>query len=136
MGYNWLGRRPQFAGQLNRTIVNVASTGTPMRAGKLYTVFSTASSTGATPKNYTLAAPIKAEIGLEVEIHCIQATTIKAPRVTLTAASLFSTVSSTATTKDTIRFPRADQCVVLRAWSTSKWRVMSASVSGATITTS
>lgn len=136
MSYNWLGRRPQFAGQLNKTIINVASTATPMRAGKLYTIFSTASSTGTGVKNYTLAAPIKAEIGLEVEIHCIQATTIKAPRVTLTAASMYSSVSSTATTKDTLRFTRADQCVVLRAWSTSKWRVMAASISGATVTTS
>lgn len=135
MGFNYQGKRPNFTG-LDKSVINVASTGTPMRAGKIYTIFSTASSTGATPKNYTLAAPIPSEVGLEVEIHCIKATTTKAPRVTLTAASLFSTVSSTATTKDTIRFPRADQTVVLRAWSTAKWRIQAASVSGATITTS
>lgn len=135
MGFNFQGSRPNFTG-LDKSKINVATTGTPMRAGKVYTIFSTASSTGATPKNYTLAAPLASEIGLEVEIHCIRATTTKAPRVTLTSASLFSTVSSTATTKDTIRFPRADQCVVLRAWSTAKWRIQSASVSGATITTS
>ena len=122
MAYNWLGRRPTFTGGLNKTVINAASTGTPMRAGKLYTIRSTVSSTGTGIKNYTLAAPLASEVGLAVIIHCIQATTIKAPRVTLTAASLYSTVSSTATTKDTIRFGRADQAVVLRAFSTSKWK--------------
>lgn len=135
MGINWLGRRPYFTGGQNKTIINTASTGTPMRAGKLYTIYSTASSTGTGIKNYTLAAPLPNEVGMEVEIHCLKATTIKAPRVTLTAASLYSTVSSTATTKDTIRFGRADQAVVLRAWSTSKWRLVSA-LNTPTITTS
>ena len=50
MGYNWLGRRPTFTGGLNKTVINTASTGTPMRAGKVYTIYSTASSTGAAVK--------------------------------------------------------------------------------------
>lgn len=135
MSYNWLGRRPTFTGGLNKTIINTATTGTPMRAGKLYTIFSTASSTGTGIKNYTLAAPLASEVGLEIEIHCVKATTSKAPRVTLTSASLYSTVSSTAVTKDTIRFGRADQSVILRAFSTAKWRLVSA-VNSPTITTS
>lgn len=135
MAYNWLGRRPQFMGKLSKTPFTVASTGTPMRAGGVYTIYSTVSSTASAIKNYTLAAPIASEVGLEVEIHCIKATTVKAPRVTLTSASLFSTVSSTATTKDTIRFPRADQSVVLRAYSTAKWRAVTLTNSP-TITTS
>lgn len=115
--------------------MNVASTATPMVAGKVYSIFSTASSTGSGIKNYTLAAPSARQIGMEVEIHCVQATTVKAPRVTLTSASLYSTVTSTGTTKDTIRFPRADQFVVLRALSTAKWRLINA-VNSPTITTS
>lgn len=134
MGLNYQGRRPMFKA-LDKSVINTASTGTPMRAGKVYTIFSTASSTGTGIKNYTLAAPLPIEVGMEVEIHCIKATTVRAPRVTLTAASLYSTVSSTAVTKDTIRFPRADQTVLLRAFSTAKWRLVDATNSP-TITTS
>ena len=135
MGFNYQGRRPMQKGLTKSYGVNVATTGTPMVAGNIYTIFSTASSTGAAIKNYTLAAPKANQIGLEVEIHCIKSSTIKAPRVTLTAASLYSTVSSTGVTKDTIRFGRADQSVILRAFSTTKWRLTHA-VNSPTITTS
>ena len=120
---------------LDKNPIVTATTGTPMRAGKLYTVFSTVSSTGALVKNYTLAAPRVNEIGETIVIHCLKATTSKAPRVTLTAASLYSTVGSTSITKDTIRFGRADQAVTLRAWSTTKWRLEQA-LNSPTITTS
>lgn len=134
MGFNFLGRRPTAQGKEKNYFVT-ASTATPMQAPGLYTVFSTVSSTGASPKNYTLAAPKINQVGGRVEIHCIKSSTIKAPRVTLTAASLYSTVSSTSVTKDTIRFGRADQSVELIAISTSKWRLANA-VNSPTITTS
>lgn len=136
MGFNYQGRRVMMKGLNKNFPVTVASTGTPMQAGGIYTIASTVSSTGAGIKNYTLAAPSARQVGQDVEIHCIKATTVTAPRVSITSASLFSTVSSTAVTKDAIRFPRADQSIVLRAWSTAKWRVMSVSASSPTITTS
>lgn len=123
MGFNKQGKRPVLM-TLPRNYITVAATGTPMTAPGVYTIFSTASSTGAAIKNYTLAAPKASQVGQLIEINCIKATTVKAPRVTLTSASLYSTVSSTATTLDTIRFPRADQSVTLRAMSTAKWKVV------------
>ena len=134
MGFNFLGRRPTQQGKEKNYWVT-ASTATPMQAPGLYTVFSTVSSTGTGIKNYTLAAPKVNQVGARVEIHCIKSSTIKAPRVTLTNASLYSTVSSTSVTKDTIRFGRADQSVELIAISTSKWRLANA-VNTPTITTS
>lgn len=134
MGIRYEGKRPVQTGLTKNYSVAAASTGTPMVAGNIYSVASTVSSTGATPKNYTLAAPTAKQVGLQVEIHCVQATTIKAPRVTLTSASLYSTVSSTGVTKDTLRFPRADASCILRAWSTSKWRMIANT--NVTVTTS
>ena len=134
MGFSFQGRRPMFTGKDKNPIV-AASTAVPMRVGSIYTVFSTVSSTGTGPKNYTLAAPRANEIGAQLEIHCIKSSTIKAPRVTFTNCSLYSTVSSTSITKDTIRFGRADQSVVLTAWSTAKYRLAMATNSP-TITTS
>lgn len=134
MSVRWEGKRPVQSGLIKNYSAGVATTGTPMVVGNIYTIASTVSSTGATPKNYTLAAPTSKQVGLQVEIHCVQATTIKAPRVTLTSCSLYSTVSSTGVTKDTLRFPRADASCVLRAWSTSKWRMITNT--NVTVTTS
>lgn len=134
MGFQKFGKRPPIMTP-PRNYITAATTGTPMTAPGVYTVYSTASSTGTGVKNYTLAAPRLNQIGELVEINCIQATTNKAPRVTLTAASLYSTVGSTSITKDTIRFGRADQSATLRAMSTTKWKLVVA-VNSPTITTS
>lgn len=133
MGYEW-HKRGLFS-LLGKNPITVATTGTPMKAPGVYTIFSTVSSTGAAIKNYTLAAPLPGYIGATVEIHCIKSSTNKAPRVTFTNCSLYSTVSSTSITKDTIRFGRADQVVILRAMSTAKYQLISA-VNSPTITTS
>lgn len=134
MGQQKFGKRPPLMTP-PRNYVTTATTGTPMTAPGIYTVFSTASSTGTGIKNYTLAAPRSNQLGEIVHIMCVKSSTVKAPRVTLTSASLYSTVSSTATTKDTIRFSQADQGIMLMALTTAKWHVM-ASHGSPIITTS
>ncbi len=129
MGYNYEGRRPSQQG-MERNYITAASTGTKFRAPGVYTIFSTASL-----KTYTLLAPRVNEVGAVVEIHCIKATTNLLARVCTTGASMYSTVSSTSVTKDTARFNRADQCLVLRAMSTAKWHIIT-NTNAVTITTS
>ena len=119
MGNNYLGKRPVQKG-MDKNYVTTASTGTKFRAPGVYTITST-----ATLKTYTLLPPRLQEVGGVVEIHCLKATTNLIARVCTTGASFYSTVSSTSVTKDTARFNRADQVLVARAMSTSKWHIIS-----------
>lgn len=134
MGQQKFGKRPPLMTPA-RNYITVASTGTAMTAPGVYTVYSTASSTGATPKTYSIAAPRASQVGQVIEINCIKATTTKAAKIALTSASMYSSVSSTAVTLDSIRMPQANQSITLRAMSTAKWKIVYAQGSP-TITTS
>lgn len=129
MGLNFLGRRGIFSGMPSNPITT-PSTGTTLQAGGVYLLSSTVAL-----KNWNLRAPQKNEVGMTVELHAVKCTTSLVTKVTLSNASLYSTVSSTSVTKDTIRMGRADMSATLRAISTAKWKAITL-VNSPTITTS
>lgn len=116
MGFNYQGKRPGV-GATRGTFAETPTTATTLKAnGKTYYLASTAAA-----KTWVLSAPSK--VGMSLQIDCIKATTSLHCRVQTSACSFFTTVSSTATTKDTIRFNNAQQSITLVAYSTSKYRV-------------
>lgn len=71
-------------------------------------------------KTYTLALPTK---GVTKTLICTNATTGLVARVGLGAASVYSSAGS-GTTKDTLRFTRADQSITLLGLSSSRWAML------------
>ena len=130
MGRNYLGKRPTYSGQPSYSVQS-PTTGTKLDfTGDVYHLSSTSAL-----KTWILQAPRANQIGQTIEIACVKATTSLLCRVLTSGCSFYSTVSSTATTKDAVRFNRADQNLTIRAISTSKVRIV-ASYLTPTITTS
>lgn len=118
MGRTYLGKRPVQMGQ-PASYTSTPSTGTKLTpAGDIYYLSSTAAA-----KTWILQAPGKIGIGKKLEIHCVKATTSLLCRVQTSACSFFSSVSSTATTTDVLRFNNARQSAVLLGYSSAKWRL-------------
>lgn len=105
-----------FSGEA-RVPITAATTGTTMANYGISTITSTAAL-----KTYTLALPTK---GVVKTIICTNATTGLVARVGLGAASVFSSAGS-GTTKDTLRFTRADQTITLIGLSSSRWAMLPA----------
>ena len=106
--------------------ITAATTGTTMANYGISTITSTVSL-----KTFTLATPVK---GVKKVIICTNATTGLVARVGLGAASVFSS-AGTGTTKDTLRFTRADQSITLIGLSSSRWAMLPAPTA-ATVATS
>lgn len=103
--------REQGVGALLETVYT-ASTGTEIVSYGIHTVGSTAA------KSYNLGNPV---VGREVTVYCNEASTAAKQSITPTSTSV--TVSSSGAR--TLTFDAANECVILKAISTSQYAIVS-----------